>query len=79
MNASKVEFAEQLDKGCPLVLGGPLPHVMAAKAVAFLEASRPEFADYAHAIVKNAQALSAALVYDFEARDFDELRRGHLL
>jgi glycine hydroxymethyltransferase len=56
------EFAEQVDKGCPLVLGGPLPHVMAAKAVAFLEASRPDFADYAHAIVKNAQALSSALV-----------------
>ena len=32
------EFADDVDKGCPLVLGGPLPHVMAAKAVAFREA-----------------------------------------
>ena len=41
------EFKEHVDRGCPLVLGGPLPHVMAAKAVAFTEALRPEFADYA--------------------------------
>ena len=39
------EFKEHVDRGCPLVLGGPLPHVMAAKAVAFTEALRPEFAD----------------------------------
>ncbi len=52
------EFAEQVDKGCPLVLGGPLPHVIAAKAVAFSEASRPEFKDYAVRIVENASALA---------------------
>ena len=34
------EFAEHVDKGCPLVQGGPLPHVMAAKAVALKEAER---------------------------------------
>ena len=34
------ELAEFVDRGCPLVLGGPLPHVMAAKAVALVEASR---------------------------------------
>ena len=56
------EFKEHVDRGCPLVLGGPLPHVMAAKAVAFTEALRPEFADYARKIVDNARALSEAFV-----------------
>ena len=56
----KEEFAESVDKGCPLVIGGPLPHVMAAKAIALIEASTPEFEDYAHRIVKNAQALAKA-------------------
>jgi len=56
------EFAEHVDKGCPMVLGGPLPHVMAAKGVAFTEANRPEFQQYAQAIVDNAQALAAACV-----------------
>ena len=55
------EFAEAVDKGCPAVLGGPLPHVMAAKAVALHEASQPEFADYASRVVANAQALAEAL------------------
>jgi len=54
------EFAPHVDKGCPLVLGGPLPHVMAAKGVAFAEANRPEFKDYARQIVANAQALAEA-------------------
>ena len=35
------EFADSVDRGCPMVLGGPLPHVMAAKAVALAEARRP--------------------------------------
>jgi len=56
----KEEFAESVDKGCPLVIGGPLPHVMAAKAIALIEASKPEFEDYAHKIVENAQALAKA-------------------
>ncbi|MDR1908308.1 MAG: glycine hydroxymethyltransferase, partial [Spirochaetaceae bacterium] len=56
------EFAEALDKGCPLTMGGPLPHVVAAKAVAFREAARPEFQDYARRIVENTQALAAACV-----------------
>lgn len=56
----KEEFAESVDKGCPLVIGGPLPHVMAAKAIALIEASKPEFVEYAHKIVKNAQALAKA-------------------
>ena len=45
------EYAPFVDKGCPMVLGGPLPHVMAAKAIAFAEARQPSFAAYATAIV----------------------------
>jgi glycine hydroxymethyltransferase len=56
------EFKEHVDRGCPLVLGGPLPHVMAAKAVAFTEALRPDFQAYARKIVENARALSEAFV-----------------
>ena len=42
--------------------GGPLMHVIAAKAVAFGEAARPEFSEYAHAVVENAAALGEGLV-----------------
>ncbi|MFV2112561.1 glycine hydroxymethyltransferase [Micromonospora sp. LOL_025] len=56
------ELADQVDRGCPMVLGGPLPHVMAAKAVALAEARRPDFADYAQRIVDNAQALAEGLL-----------------
>jgi glycine hydroxymethyltransferase len=56
------EFAEYVDKGCPMVLGGPLPHVMAAKAVAFTEANQPAFRDYTHRIVENSRALAQACV-----------------
>jgi glycine hydroxymethyltransferase len=45
-----------------MVLGGPLPHVMAAKAVALAEARRPEFRDYARAVVDNSRALAAGLM-----------------
>ena len=55
------EFAATVDRGCPLVLGGPLGHIMAAKAVALTEAARPEFADYAQRIVDNAATLADAL------------------
>lgn len=58
----KEEFAEYVNKGCPLILGGPLPHAMAAKAVAFREALKPEFQSYAQQIVANAQALAQACV-----------------
>ncbi|OVE78058.1 serine hydroxymethyltransferase [bacterium F16] len=54
------EFAEAVDKGCPLVIGGPLPHVMAAKAVALREANAPDFQNYATNIVNNAAALAQA-------------------
>ena len=56
------EFADAVDKGCPTILGGPLPHVLAAKAVAFTEANRSEFRSYAQRIVVNAQALAEQLV-----------------
>ena len=56
------DLAEFVDRGCPLVLGGPLPHVMAAKAVALAEASQPSFATYAAAVVDNARTLAEALV-----------------
>ena len=58
----KDEFREVVDKGCPLVLGGPLPHVMAAKAVAFKEANSPSFQTYAQQIVLNARALADRLI-----------------
>ncbi len=58
----KQELAEWVDKGCPALLGGPLPHIMAAKAVALREATQPEFQTYAHKSVENAQALAAACV-----------------
>lgn len=55
-------FADSVDQGCPLVIGGPLPHVMAAKAVALTEASSPAFQNYAHRIVENAKALAQAFL-----------------
>jgi glycine hydroxymethyltransferase len=53
---------DQVDRGCPMVLGGPLPHVMAAKAVAFAEARQPSFRDYAQRIVDNSRALAEGLM-----------------
>ncbi|MDP9433209.1 MAG: glycine hydroxymethyltransferase [Actinomycetota bacterium] len=55
------EYADSVDRGCPMVLGGPLSHVMAAKAVALAEAKRPEFAQYAQQVVDNAVALAEGL------------------
>ncbi|MBQ2355437.1 MAG: serine hydroxymethyltransferase, partial [Treponema sp.] len=54
----KEEFRDYVNKGCPMVLGGPLGHIMAAKAVAFKEANTQAFQDYAHNVVKNAAALA---------------------
>src|SRR5690606_34903214 len=45
----------------PGLQGGPLVHVIAAKAVAFAEALQPEFSAYAHQIVANARVLAASL------------------
>ena len=54
----KKEFADYVNKGCPMVLGGPLGHVMAAKAIAFKEARTQAYQDWAHNVVKNAAALA---------------------
>jgi glycine hydroxymethyltransferase len=54
------EFSESVNKGCPMVLGGPLPHAIAGKAVALREAAQPEFQSYAQKIVENARALADA-------------------
>jgi len=56
----KKEFADAVNKGCPAILGGPLSHAMAAKAIAFREALTPEFQTYAKRIVENARALADA-------------------
>ncbi len=58
----KKEYAESVDKGCPLVIGGPLPHVLAAKQIAFKEANTQEFKDYAHKIVENSSYLAEVLM-----------------
>lgn len=55
------EYIDAVNKGCPIVLGGPLPHVIAAKAIAFKEASSKNFQIYSQNIVTNAQALAAQL------------------
>ncbi len=72
-------FARPIDKQVfPGMQGGPLMHVIAAKAVAFGEALQPEFRTYAHAVVANAQALARAL----QARGFALVSGGtdnHLL
>lgn len=52
------EYSESINKGCPVVLGGPLPHVMASKAIAFKEANSPGFKIYAQKIVDNARTLA---------------------
>ncbi len=58
----KEKYAKAIDKSIfPGIQGGPLMHVIAAKAVAFKEALSSEFKDYAVQVVKNAQALAAAL------------------
>ena len=58
MVLATAEFADAVDKGCPMVLGGPLSHMMAAKAVALAEARQPAFADYAQQVADNAKALA---------------------
>lgn len=58
----KEEYAEYVDKGCPHVIGGPLPNLMAAKALAFKEARSDDFKAYAAKIVENSRRLAASLV-----------------
>ena len=59
----KKELAKAIDKAVfPGTQGGPLMHVIAAKAVAFGEALKPEFKEYSHQIVKNAAVLAETLL-----------------
>ena len=59
------EFGKQFNKAIfPGIQGGPLMHVIAAKAVAFFEALQPEFKDYAAQIIKNAKVLAETLTAD---------------
>jgi len=62
MILSKAEFAQAIDKVVfPGMQGGPLVHIIAAKAVCFQEAMQPEFRDYARQIVANAKVLAQTL------------------
>lgn len=56
------EYAPSVDRGCPMVLGGPLSHVMAAKALAFAEARQESFQTYAQKVADNAKALADGLM-----------------
>jgi glycine hydroxymethyltransferase len=56
------EYADAVDRGCPMVLGGPLGHVMAAKAVALAEARQDSFRTYAQNVASNAVALADGLM-----------------
>jgi glycine hydroxymethyltransferase len=75
----RAEFAKAIDKAVfPGMQGGPLMHIIAAKAVAFLEALSPEFGEYARAVVANARALAESL----QSRGYDLVGGGtdnHLL
>ena len=69
----KEELAKKIDSAIfPGSQGGPLMHIIAAKAVALGEALKPEFKDYQGRIVKNAQALAASLT----ASGFDLVSGG---
>ena len=59
----KEEYAKAIDKAVfPGIQGGPLMHVIAAKAVALGEALQPEFKEYAEQVIKNAKVLAAELM-----------------
>ena len=59
---ARAEYGAAIDKSVfPGLQGGPLVHVVAAKAVCFLEAMTPEFADYQKQVIANARALAAGL------------------
>ena len=69
----KEEFAKAIDKAIfPGTQGGPLMHVIAGKAVCFLEASKPEFKECMRQVVKNAQVLADGLL----AKGFDLVTGG---
>jgi len=60
----KEEFAKKIDSQVfPGIQGGPLMHVIAAKAACFLEALKPDFKTYQEQVIKNAQAIAARLTH----------------
>ena len=70
---AKEEFAKKLNSGVfPGTQGGPLEHVIAAKAVCLREAMQPEFKTYAHNVVSNAKVMAEALL----AEGFDLVTGG---
>lgn len=54
-------YQPTVDKGCPLVMGGPMPHVMAAKALAFKEAESVSYQKYAKQVIENSKSLACFL------------------
>jgi len=69
----KKEYAKKIDKAIfPGLQGGPLEHIIAAKAVSFKEALQPEFVDYQKQVIKNAKRLSDELT----KRGFDIISGG---
>jgi len=61
--SNDVELGKKINSAIfPGILGGPLEHVIAAKAVAFAEALKPAFKKYAHQVVKNAAALAETMI-----------------
>ena len=60
---AREEFAKKLNSAVfPGTQGGPLEHIIAAKAICFQEAMQPEFTTYAHNVVKNAKVLASSLL-----------------
>jgi glycine hydroxymethyltransferase len=60
---ARAQYGAAIDKSVfPGVQGGPLVHIVAAKAVCFLEAMQPEFAEYSRQVVANARALAGSLI-----------------
>jgi glycine hydroxymethyltransferase len=60
---AREKYGKEIDKNVfPGTQGGPLVHVIAAKAVCFLEALQPEFVDYQKQVVANARALAQSLI-----------------
>ncbi len=85
---AKEEYAKKLNSGVfPGTQGGPLEHVIAAKAVCLKEAMQPAFKEYAHNVVSNAKAMASALLeegFDLVTGGTDnhlmlaDLRRMHI-
>ncbi len=71
------EYADAVDKGCPMVFGGPLSHVMAAKAVALAEARQPSFQAYAQRVADNAKALADGFLRQGRAVGHRRHRQPH--